>query len=736
MKYNQIGKGVDRADGRLKVQGLARYSAEYTPEGCTYAVIVKSTIPAGRITGFDSKAAQAHPGVLAVITHKNMPKVKKVPLFSAGGAAAESWMPLQDDKVHYNGQHIAVVVGSSLQAAQGGAELLRVSYSKSASSSSFEKSKARAHKPAGPMLGKPADLQRGEGESGLAKSPQQVNVTYETPMETHNPMEPSATVAHWSGKTLTVWDASQGVFGCQNFLATALSLPKESVRVITKYVGGGFGCKGTPWPHVLLAAAAARVVKRPVKLVLTRPQMFTSVGHRAIVEQKISLGADAAGKLETVVHHAVNSTSTFSEFVEPCTLTTRMLYPSPNLQVTQRLVDLNLPTPTFMRAPGETPCTFALESAMDELAVATGVDPIELRLLNYAETNPEDGKPWSSKSLRECYRVGAESIGWKNRVARPGSVRQGRWQIGLGMATALYPAHQMPAGARLALKRQGDRVSAVVQCGTTDIGVGSWTVFRQITADLLGLPLESVSFELGDTELPFSSVAGGSSSVGSVGRAIFETAGDLILKLQALAGPEWAGLTREQLILEDGKLGNSDRTRWVPLSDLVARAPEGLVEAKRDKVDPPKNPPSSSYSFGAQFAEVKVDAELGIVRVSRFAGAFAAGRIVNRKTARSQYLGGITMGIGMALMEETVVDPRWGRLVTDDLAEYHVPTHADVPKISVHLVDEVDTEVNPLGTKGIGEIGITGVAAAIANAVFNATGKRIRSLPITLDKLI
>jgi xanthine dehydrogenase YagR molybdenum-binding subunit len=510
------------------------------------------------------------------------------------------------------------------------------------------------------------------------------------PVENHNPMEPHATTAAWDGDHLTVYDATQGVFNVRDKLAAVFGLPKDRVRAIALYVGGGFGCKGSPWSHTALAAMAAKVVARPVKLVVARPQMFGPVGFRPRTVQRVALAADADGHLVSSIHEITAQTSTFDVWTAAPGALTRMLYAVPNQRVTHRLVRLNAGTPTFMRAPGETPGSFALESAMDELAYAAGIDPLELRLRNYAEVDPEDGRPFSSKSLRACYRVGAEAFGWSGRAPHPRAVRDGDDFVGVGMATAAYPTHRSPAGARAVLHADG---TALVQCGTQDIGTGAYTVFTQVAATALGLPVERVRFELGDTRLPLSPNSGGSQTTASVASAVQAACDDALANVRA-----WGDPAREAFatILQRHGVASIEGTALVKPGD----------EQKQ----------YSMHAFGAQFAEVRVDAQLGIVRVTRLVGAFASGRILNEK-------------------EHTRHDERSGRIMTANLSDYLLPVNADVPAIEVHLVPEDDPHVNPVGVKGIGEIGIVGVAAAIANAVYHATGTRVRELPITLDKV-
>jgi xanthine dehydrogenase YagR molybdenum-binding subunit len=550
-------------------------------------------------------------------------------------------------------------------------------------------------------------------------------------------MEPHATIARWDGAALTVYDANQGVFPARARLAETFGLPAQNVTVITKFVGGGFGCKGSQWPHTILAAMAAKLTGRPVRIELWRPQMWGSVGYRPPTVQRVALGAHADGTLTSQVHEVISQTSMFDEFVEPSGQLTTMLYASPALRVTHRLTRLNAATPTYMRAPGESTGSFALESAMDELAYATGLDPIELRLRNYAAEDPTKQIPFSSKSLRECYAAGATAFDWKRRLPQPRSMRDGRYLIGLGMATATYPTHRSPAAAVARLDPDG---SAVIRSGGVDIGTGAYTVFTEVAAQALGIPAARIRMELGDSRFPMAPVAGGSQLTASVGSAVRLAALDARQKVIAEALAHSAsplhGATADELDVHDGRVFvRSQPSRGETVAAIVARAGgpiEGTAQAKPGS----EAQEYSMHAFGAQFAEVRVDPALGEVRLIRQVGAFAAGRIVNAKTARSQFMGGIVFGAGMALMEQTRMDQRSGRIMNANLAEYLVPVNPDIGDVEIIMIPEDDPHVNEIGVKGIGEIGIVGAAAAIANAVYHATGKRIRDLPIAPEKLL
>jgi xanthine dehydrogenase YagR molybdenum-binding subunit len=731
-----VGTGIDRVDGRKKVTGGATYAAEVQVANVAHGVMVGATIARGRIKAIDTRAAEAVRGVLAVITHHNAPRLPGVDKHEPNDRVVQG---LQDDVVLYSDHPIAVVVADTLEHAQHAAGLVTAEYDATAPVADLEGDLGAAYVPEIGNPRAPAQSNRGDTAAGLAAAKTRLEVTYTTPVETHNPMEPHATTAVWHGADhLTLYDSTQAIFNVRRRLSSMLGLAPENVRVINHFCGGGFGSKGAPWSHVLLAAIAAKVTGRPVKLVVTRPQAQSLVGHRPKTVQKLELGADAKGKLTAIRHDVVSETSRFDQFIESCTGVTRMLYACPNLATVQRLVRIDVPTPTFTRAPGESTGTFALESALDELAYAAGIDPLELRRINHADRDPENGKPWSSKSLLECYRRGAQTIEWSRRPSQIRTLRDGRWRIGLGVATTTRPSRQLPASARARMLPDG---RAIVQAGTQDIGTGTYTIMTQIAGDALALPIGDVRFELGDTELPETPPSVGSFTAASTGPAVHNACIALRAKLIELAVRDPAsplhGLAADAIEADDGALvSRADRKRRDGYAAIVARSkqPEISVEihtqAGKDR---------DSYSvngFGAVFARVRVDEELGELRLDRLVGAFAAGRIINPKTAHSQLIGGMVWGIGQALHEHSVRDARTARMVTRDLADYHVPVHADVPDLDVLLVPEDDPHVNEIGAKGLGELSTPGVAAAIANAAYHATGIRVRDLPITPDKLM
>ncbi|HEX7678710.1 MAG TPA: xanthine dehydrogenase family protein molybdopterin-binding subunit [Thermoanaerobaculia bacterium] len=730
-----IGEPHDRVDGRQKVTGEARYAAENNLPNLAYAVLVTSSIPAGSIAALDAAAAKSAPGVLNVISHLNAPKLPDTGGQQQDSNAAEHHhMPFSDDSVHYVGQAVAAVVADTFEHATYAAGLVRVTYRPTPARIVMEEHRSDAKERQGNA---PSTFSKGDAEGALAGAPVKVDQIYRIPYEHHNQMEPHALVAAWDGDRLTVHDSAQNIFTTRQTLAKAFGIPAESVRVMSPFVGGAFGSKGSAWPHVFIAVMAARMVRRPVKIALTRRQAYFSNGHRPLTEQRVALGATADGKLVAMIHEGIGQTNTVCDYVEGFTSPTRSMYATPNVRVAHRVVELDLPSPTYMRAPGENPGMYALESAMDEMAYALTIDPIQLRLLNHADADPASGKPWSSKSIKECYTQGAERFGWPRRTAEPRSMRDGRQLIGLGMASATYPSHRAPASARAVMHGDGN---VDVSSGTHEMGMGTATVMAQLAAETLSVPFERVRFRYGDTTLPRAPISAGSLTVASVGSAVFAAASQLKRKVIDLATADASsplnGADPNDIDASDGRLAlKSDPSRGEAYSAILRRHYLDTMEAAVDE-KPQPNDPYSARAFGAVFAEVGVDPDLGIVRVRRIVAAFAGGRILNAKTARSQYYGGIIQGIGMALLEQTHLDRHLGAFTNVNLAENLVPINADVRSIDVILVPEDDPHVNPIGAKGIGEVGIVGVAPAIANAVYHATGKRVRDLPITIEKLL
>jgi xanthine dehydrogenase YagR molybdenum-binding subunit len=735
---NSIGKPIPRVDGRAKVTGQATYAAEQKIPNVAHAVMVTSSVAKGRIASVDTAAAGRVAGVLAVMTHENTPKLPKKPQSSGENRSNDRAVQLlQDNLVRYAGQPVAVVVAESLEAAWEGAGAVNVRYAPERHAVELESNLARAYKPEkGGAHGEPTDYSRGEMDAAMAGAAAKIEHVYTTQFQVHNPMEPHVTIAQWDAPDrLTLYDATQGPFPDRERVAFLLGLPPDNVRVISPFLGGGFGSKGPTWSHVVLAAMAARAVKRPVKLQVARPQMFGPVGFRSHTRQTIAIAAKADGEMTGLRHDTVAETSQFDEFLEPAGMAARMLYQAPACESRHRLVRADIGTPSFTRAPGWAAGTNALEIAVDEMAHELKLDPVEFRLKNYAGTDPETGHPWSSKSLRECYRVGAERFGWSRRKPEPRSMRDGDTLIGWGMATSCYPVHRTKAAARATLHPDG---SILVESGTQDLGTGTYTVMTQVAADGMGVPTSQVTFRLGDTAEAEAPVSAGSLTATSVGNAVNAAAQALREKLGQLASSDAAsplyGIAARDVTLQGDTLVAGARSE--KLAALFARHGQRALEVEVASQPGAEQEQYSMYVFGAQFAEVRVDADLGQLRASRMVGVFGAGRILNARTARSQFMGGMIWGLGLAFYEHGAMDPRLGRFVNNNLSEYHIPVHADIPEIDALWVDEVDTHVNPLGVKGIGEIGITGAAAALANAVFHATGKRIRDYPITLDKLL
>ncbi len=740
-----IGQPINRVDGRAKVTGAAQYAIEHKLDNVAHAMLVLSDIGRGKIQEIDSKTAERSPGVLAVISYRNATKLrsqepKERPIVDP--IEGDPLPPLQDDKVRFNGQPVAVVVAETLEQAAHAASLVRIKYDEEKPITDFSAAADEArHAPQAKTdqgKAKRPEYERGDVKKGLTDADTRIEHEYIQPTEHHNPIETHATLAHWEGKKLTLYDKSQWVMNVRDQVAQAFAIETDDVRVISLFVGGAFGSALRTWSHVLIAALAAKHVQRPVKLMLTRAQMFTGPGGRPRTWQKVSLGATRDGRLTAIEHQAVGETSTYESYSESTVNSSRMLYSCPNVATHYYLAPMNINTPTAMRAPGEVTGVYALEVAMDELAAALEMDPVELRLRNHADRDPSKDLPWSSKSLKECYLEGAERFGWSKRNPKAGATREGRNLVGYGMASAVYPTNRMPATVRIRMSADG---SAEIRSSSSDMGPGTYTSISQVAADTLGLAMDQVNFRLGDTTLPTAPVHGGSMTMASVGSATQAAAEALRGKLLELAsGDERSPLHRAKadgITTANGRMFLRDDSRkGESYADILKRHNRDSIEVTEKSEPGEEKKKFSMYAFGAHFVEVHVDADLCVPRVTRVVSGFGGGKIVNPKTARSQAIGGIVGGIGMACLEETHRDLRNGRVINANLADYILPVNADVPNLEVFFIDERDPHVNPLGVKGIAEIALVGIGAAIANAVYHATGIRVRDLPIRLDKLI
>jgi xanthine dehydrogenase YagR molybdenum-binding subunit len=728
-----VGQPLSRVDGALKVTGKARFAAEVPFSNLTYAALCFSTIARGSITSIETAGAKAAPGVLLVMTHENAPRLSAPPRFPQGSSASN--LPvMQDASVHWNGQPVALVVAETQEQADYAASLVHVTYRPEKADLSFEDSLPKA-KPPKNVLGEPAEITVGDAEAGLEKAPFSVDHVYKTPRHNHCAIELHAVTVSWEGESLTVHDSTQMVHLTQSSLAKVFGLPNDKVRVLSPFVGGGFGNKAM-WNHHILAAAASKEIARPVRLALSREGVFRITGGRTTTEQRVALGAREDGELASLIHTGIAAMTTHNDCPEQFTFPARHLYAAESYLISQKIVEIDMVANTFMRAPGESVGTFALESALDELAVELKLDPIELRRRIEPKRDPTTGMAFSQRSLLEAYQRGAQQFGWSKRVATPRSQRDGDWLIGYGVATAIYPYYRMAGGAaKIRLTADG---RAVVQMGSHEMGMGTATVQAQVAAEKLGLPVDRVTFEYGDSALPNGTVAGGSSQSATIVAAVTVAADKLFEELLRLAGKNspLAGLEPAEVEARNGGLCDRKRpTRFESYVSILRRSGKEEIACDGAGPEPAEMKKHSMFSYGAQFCEARVNAITGEVRVSRFLGSFDTGRILNPKTAASQFRGGIIMGLGLALTEETMFDERCGRIMNPSLAEYHVPVHLDVPEIEV-IWNDIPDPHSPLGLHGIGEIGITGVGAAVANAVYNATGIRVRDLPITLDKLL
>ena len=736
-KHGLIGAPVSRIDGPLKVAGQARFAAEFPMEGLTYAAPAPlHHRPGAHIASLDTAAAEAAPGVVLVMTHLNAPRLKPAPPFGSDPKAAggDDVPVMQDDRIHWNGQPVALVLAQTQEEADHAQSLIRVRYEAEGGVTSLEAAKAQ-----GPELGKfqgePLKVEVEDAERLFAAAPVKVDAIYRTPPHNHNPIELHAATLAWEGDELRVHDATQAVAHAAWTLAQVFGIKQEQVHITSPFVGGGFGSK-TLWQHQILAAAASRLAGRPVRIVVSREGVFRIVGGRALTEQRVAIGAQRDGGFDAIIHTGVTAMTPHNAMTEPFIVATRSAYAARSFKLQVETVKLNMVANTFMRAPGEAVGTFALESAIDELAAELGMDPIELRLRNEPEKDPTNGLPFSQRGVEQAWRTGAERFDWAGRTPKAGARQDGDWLIGMGCATATYPYYRMPGGAaRIILGRDG---RAVVEIAAHEMGMGTATAHTQVVAERLGLPLGQVEFRYGDTDFPGLVLAGGSQQTASIGSAVIAAHRTLVTELLKLAGNDspLAGLKPDEVGGLDGGLCKLDEPeRFESYGSILARAQRETLTVEAEAPPPLELQHWSMHSHGAIFCEVRVSAVTGEIRVGRFLGSFDCGRILNAKTAASQFRGGIIMGLGLALMEEGQFDQRSGRIMNPSLAEYHVPVHMDVPDIEVMWTDEPDPHA-PMGARGIGEIGITGVGAAVANAVYNATGKRIRDLPITLDKLL
>jgi xanthine dehydrogenase YagR molybdenum-binding subunit len=735
VQHGQVGTPVSRLDGALKVRGDARFAAEIAIEGLLYAAVVHSTIARGRIARLDTEAAEASPGVALVMTHRNAPRLKPPQSFGEGdGIAGSNLAIMQDDSIHWNGEAVAVVLAETQEQADHAAGLVAVRYTAEPAVTDFAAARAHARDP-GSVLGEPSVVAIGDAEKALGAAAHRVDVSYSTPPLNHNAIELHGVTVDWVDGQLIVHDATQMVTGTAGSLAKVFGLEPGQVRVLSPFVGGGFGGKGL-WSHQILAAAASKLAGRPVRLVLSREGVYRLVGGRTPTVQRVALGATRDGQLEALIHTGVVAMTTHNNVPEQFTFPARHIYAARTMRLEQKVADLDMLANTFMRSPGESVGTFALESAIDELAHAMAIDPIELRRRWEPERDPTSHAAFSSRHLLKAYVDGAARFGWEHRDPTPGRRRDGEWLVGMGVATATYPYYRMP-GSKARLRLDGGGHVTVSTAGH-EMGMGTATVQAQHAADRLGVPLEHVSFEYGDSRLPAGAMAGGSSQTAGTLAAVAAAVEALIPQLLKLAGNDspLSGLGPSEVVARDSGLAQADDpSRHESYASILRRAGRDSVEVEAGGTLPLELMKYSIHSTGAQFAEVGVNDVTCEVRVRRFLGSFDCGRILNPKTAASQFRGGIIMGIGLALSEETLFDPRYGRVMNPSLAEYHVPVHLDVPEIDVMWTGIPDPHT-PMGAHGIGEIGITGTAAAIANAVFNATGKRVRDLPITLDKLL
>ena len=712
LNESATGKAIDRVEGHLKVTGMAKYASEFPIKDKVYGQGLNSTIAKGEIVSIDTSEAEKLPGVLKIITYKNAEKLKTFDNKMTEVSTTTIAPVLQTNMVHFYGEYVGLVVAETFEQAQYAARLVKFKYKKDANPAiHLEKLRAKAYKP-----NEKSDYSRGDLKAGLAAADEKLEVTYNTPIEHHHPMEMHAVIASWDNGKVTAYSSQQIVNDATIAISDTFQIPKKDVRVVAAYVGGGFGSKLNVERHVIMAVMAAKMVGKPVQVTVTRQQMFTNTSLRQHNEQKMKVGAKKDGTLTALSHETLSHTSPTLEFQEACGLGTQMLYKVPNNFVTHRLVPLNIQTPFAMRAPGEATGSFALESAMDEMAWKLRMDPIDFRVKNDTQTDPSNNKPFSSRLLVECLRIGAEKFGWKDRKTEPRSNKNGNWLIGHGVSAAARSSPYLKTNSKVILSLDGDKVNATVQMDATDIGTGSYTIIAQTASEYLGIPVDQVKVELGDSNFPITPGSGG-----SWGAASFCNG--------AMAACENAIKTLKQN-------RNIKEEEEVELADLMKKNQLTKFEAEGSAGPSKEFDEHSVYSFGANFSEVWVDKDTGMFRIKRMVNVGAAGKILNPKTAYGQIIGGLTMGVGMAQAEQTRIEPNFGNFITRSFADYHVPVNLDMANIDVVFLPEDDKIANKMGVKGIGELGITSVAASIANAIFNATGKRMRDLPITPEKLI
>jgi xanthine dehydrogenase YagR molybdenum-binding subunit len=736
---NAIGQPISRTDGRLKVTGAAHYTGDIPLSGAVHAAIVASTIANGRTLSIDTVAADKAPGVLAVFTYRNLPRMNPTPKpWSHLRPHGQGYLPLQDNKIHYAGQPVALVVAATLDQAAYAGTLIKVEYETQQPDVFGPETAKDAIDP--PQFLWPVASSVGDAEKAIVSAAVKLERTYATADRHHNQMEPHATMAVWdSDGTLTLYDTTQHIFGTKELVAVVLGISPEKINVVSHFLGGGFGGKAYVWPHTLLAALAAKLLNRPVRVQLTRAQMYSMAGHQPATIQTIALGADKSGKLTGLRHESISPTPVFDNYIEYAAMASRSLWAaSGGIATNHKVVHVNRNTPTAMRSPHEAVGHFALESALDELAYETGVDPVAIRLINDTEIDPHSGRPFSTRGMRKCLTEGAARFGWDRRKPAPRSMQDGRYLIGQGMAGAIYTHWRWPAKARMILKSDG---SALVEAGMHEIGGGTYTVMQQVAAGALGLSPEKVTVQLGDTRLPASHPAIGSTTMANAGAAVMLAAKAGRDKAIALAlngrDAPFAGAAAKDVVTSDGRLSLTGRNLSISYAELLTRNGISSLTAEGNYNPVPEaEGPKAVFSFAAVFAEVRVDPEFGLVRLNRYVGAYDAGQIINPKTARSQAIGGIIWGVGQALLEKSETDPTLGRFLNRNYSGYLVPTNADIPDLDVIFVGEFDEEASPLGTKGLGELTAVSVAPAIANAVYHATGKRVRDLPIMIEKLL